>query len=403
MFLVILIDMIGIGIVIPVLAALFLSTNLLFAASVPFATRAIVLGFLIAAYPLAQFFGAPILGALSDKHGRKKILFISLVGTIVGYLLFAIGIIFHSLPLLFFSRILDGFTGGNITIAMAAVADVSDQKNKVKRFGLVGMAFGVGMIIGPTIGGLLADPKIVPWFGPVVPFFFAAFLSLVNVILFLFLFKETLHTSRHVKIHVFTALKNIKIAMHHKTLKILFLFAFLFAFGFSFYTQFFQVFLIKKFSVTESDIGLLFGFMGVCIAIAQGFIVRPLSKKFCPQDILPYSTILVSVFIMFMLVPNTLQGIYVLTAIIAIFVGLTMPNMNALISNLTKPEEQGEIMGINQSLQALAMAIPPILAGFFAALHYTLPIIIGSLGIGLAWVVFVFFYKERKNLKCHLK
>ncbi|MGV8169427.1 MAG: MFS transporter, partial [Candidatus Nanoarchaeia archaeon] len=206
-FLVILIDMIGIGIIIPILGPLFLSSDHIFDASISVATRMIILGLLIAAYPLAQFFGAPILGALSDKHGRKKLLIISLAGTFIGYVLFGVGIVTHSLWLLFVSRIIDGFTGGNITIAMSAIADVSDEKQKVKRFGLVGMAFGLGIIIGPFIGGKLSQPALVPWFDYATPIWFAAILCLVNIVLFIYNFRETLQTKRHSKISLFTGIK----------------------------------------------------------------------------------------------------------------------------------------------------------------------------------------------------
>ena len=146
---------------------------------------------LIASYPLAQFFGAPILGALSDKHGRKKIILISLIGTFFGYLLFAYGIITKNVTLLFASRMLDGFTGGNISTIMSAIADVSTVKDKTKNFGMIGMAFGLGIILGPFIGGNLADPNNVSWFNHSTPFWFAALICLFNIALVVFNFKET--------------------------------------------------------------------------------------------------------------------------------------------------------------------------------------------------------------------
>ncbi|MGV8086946.1 MAG: MFS transporter [Candidatus Woesearchaeota archaeon] len=402
-FLVILIDMIGIGVIIPILAPLFLSSNLLFNETISIATRTIILGLLISSFPLAQFFGAPILGALSDKHGRKKILIISLTGTLLGYILFGIGILTHNIYLLFISRIIDGFTGGNITIAMSAISDVSTEENKVKRFGLVGMSFGLGMVIGPTIGGLLADSHTVSWFNYATPIWFAAILCLINILLFIFNFKETLTVYNNTKISIFSGIKHIKKAFTYIDLRIMFVFVLLFSFGFSFYTQFFQVFLIEKFQYTERDIGLFFGFMGLCIALAQGLIVRPISEKFKPYQILTISTLVVSITIALMLIPHKAIGLYLIIPFIAIFSGLTMPNMNALISNLTSKENQGEIMGINQSFQSLGMAIPPLIAGFFAAIHFVLPVIIGSIMIFLAWLVFIIFFRRQHINKLELK
>lgn len=395
-FLVVLIDMIGIGIAIPVVASLFLSTDLLFGPSISFATRTIILGFLIASYPLAQFFGAPILGALSDNYGRKKILIISLIGTFIGYILFGIGIITQNLSLLFISRIIDGFTGGNITIAMASIADISSKEEKVKRFGIIGMSFGFGMIIGPVIGGILANNNIVSWFNYATPFFFAATLCAINIALFILMFNETLTRRRKTDISLYTGIKNLKRALNlnHQSLKTVFLFAFLFTLGFSFYTQFSQIFLIEKFSITTTQIGIYFGYLGICIVLTQGIIVRKLAKHFKPENILPFSALGISLSIILILLPKNMLGIYIITAMIAICAGLTMPNLNALVSNLTPKDEQGEIIGINQSIQSLAMAIPPIIAGFFAAIYYKLPVIIGSAFIFLAWIIFITLFKK---------
>lgn len=402
-FMVILIDMIGIGIVIPILGPMFLESDIIFGGSVSLAARTIILGLLIASFPIAQFFGAPLLGALSDKYGRKRMLIISLGGTFIGYVLFGIGIITHDIYLLFISRIIDGFTGGNITIAMSAIADVSSEENKVKRFGLVGMSFGLGMIIGPFIGGKLADPSIVSWFNYATPIWFAAILCLANIILLIFNFNETLTSCKNTKISLFTGVKHIQKAFTYDDLRVMFIFVLLFSFGFSFFTQFFQVFLIEKFHYTASDIGTYFGFMGLCIALAQGLVVRPVSKKFQPYQIIPISTIFISISIALMLVPSKASGLYFIVPFMAIANGLTMPNMNALISSLASKENQGEIMGINQSFQSLGMAIPPLLAGFFAAIHFILPVVIGSILIFLAWLVFMIFFRRQHMKALRLK
>ncbi|MGZ4048911.1 MAG: MFS transporter, partial [Bacteroidia bacterium] len=144
-FLTVFIDMLGVGIVIPVIAALLMDPGYsMLPAATSISTRTILLGFLIAAYPLAQFFGAPMLGALSDRYGRRKLLGLSLFGTLIGYLLFATAILEHNIFMLFASRILDGFTGGNISVALSAISDFSDEKSKSKNFGMVGAAFGLG-------------------------------------------------------------------------------------------------------------------------------------------------------------------------------------------------------------------------------------------------------------------
>ncbi|GIU69462.1 MAG: tetracycline resistance MFS efflux pump [Candidatus Woesearchaeota archaeon] len=402
-FFIVLIDMIGIGLVIPILAPLLINpSNSILASSTSFATRTIILGLLLASYPLAQFFGAPILGALSDRYGRKKLLLVSLAGTLAGYILFAIAIINNQLWLLFVSRIIDGFTGGNITIVLSAIADISSPQEKVKRFGLIGMAFGLGVIIGPFIGGKLADSSIVSWFNYATPFWFAAILCFVNIIVLIINFKETLQIKKHSDISILTGFRHVKKAFSFLELRVLFIFVFMFTLGFSFYTQFFQVFLIEKFSYSESQIGTFFAFLGLCIALTQGLIVRPLAKKFCPEQIIPFTVLLLSIVIFLMLFPSKDSGIYFIAPFIAIFSGLTMPNNNALISNLTAPENQGEVLGINQSLQSLGLAIPALIAGFFSGIHYTLPIILSSMSLFIAWGIFMLFFRKQHKKPCHL-
>ena len=146
-FITVFIDLLGVGIIIPVFAPLIIENKHgMMPAEMTEATRSIFYGFLTATFPFFQFFGAPILGTLADKYGRKKILQISLVGTLVGYVLFALSIHYQILWMLFLARAIPGFMGGNISIVSAALADISKPEERAKNFGLIGMAFGMGFI-----------------------------------------------------------------------------------------------------------------------------------------------------------------------------------------------------------------------------------------------------------------
>lgn len=395
LFLTVFIDLVGLGIIIPILAPLFISpTSDFFAASTPYATRTIALGLLIAMYPIAQFFGAPLLGALSDRYGRKKLLVLSLLGTLIGYLLFGMGILTKQLWLLFVSRILDGFTGGNISIAMSSIADISDEKSKVRNFGLIGMAFGLGFIIGPYIGGKLADPSIVSWFTAATPFWFAGILTCVNIVLVLTNFRETLKEKRTTPVSLFTGFRNLKKAMQMPNLRLLFLIIFLCTFGFNFFTQFFQVYLVEKFGFTQSNIGDVFAYIGIWVAIAQGSIIRPLSKRFSPTQLLSFSLLGLGLTFPILLIPDTASALFFILPCIAIFNGLTQPNSSALISNSADAASQGEILGINQSIQSLGQAIPPIISGIIVSINRSLPMLIAGISVLLAWTLFMTLYKK---------
>lgn len=393
-FFTVFIDMVGVGIVIPIFANLVIRNDAgLLALDSSFASRALLLGLLTAVYPASQFFGAPLLGAMSDRYGRKLILVLSLLGTVAGYLLFGFGITIGSLWILFLSRAIDGFTGGNISIAMSSIADISDHSAKSRNFGLIGMAFGLGFIIGPAIGGLLSDSHISPLFTYATPFWVAAILSSINVLLVLWRFTETLDHRVESEMSLFTGFRNIRRAFALRNLRTMFLVVFLLTFGFNFFTQFFQVFLIQKFSFTESEIGGLFAFVGVWIVVGQGLLVRPLSRKFSPRAILAISALVLAIALPMLLLPSHAYVLFFILPFIAMSNGLTMPNYNAIISNLAGKKSQGEILGINQSIQALAMALPPLIAGLIVTIDRNFPIMMSGIVTLSAWLVFMLFFR----------
>lgn len=399
-FFTVFLDLLGLGIIIPILPALLLDPiNGILPITYTFSNRSILFGFLIAAYPLAQFFGAPILGTLADQKGRKRILLISLLGTVVGYVIFIIGILTSDIYLLFLGRIVDGFTGGNISIAQSAIADVSTEETKSKNFGLIGMAFGLGFIIGPYIGGKLSDSSIVSWFNYATPFILTIVLAIINVLLVARNFPETLHIKKGTKVSLFTGFKNIKKAFSFKNLRVMFLVVFLLTVGFNFFTQFFQVFLYGKFKFTQSQVGDFFAYMGFWIAISQGAILRPLSKKFKPAKILRYSIILLALSFPFLLIPHDRVWLYLVVPFIAIFQGLNQPNGIAIISNLVDKDKQGEILGINQSISSIAQAVPPIIAGFVTSVNLNIPTWFAAGATLLAWLVFMIFFREENFYK----
>ena len=399
-FLTIFLDLLGVGIAIPVLAFVILEPTsgiLNLAASTEF--RNIILGLLIAAYPLAQFFGAPILGALSDRNGRKKLLTLSIAGSFIGYLLFAVGIITANLPLLFISRLIAGFTGGNISIAQSIIADVTKPEDKSKNFGLIGMAVGFGFIIGPFVGGVTSDPSVVSWFNYATPFWLASMLTLLNLFLVIFYLPETIKVKNHNEISILTGLKNILKAFKLPNLRVLFLVFFLLVFGFNFFTSFLQVYLYEVFNLSQSEVGNFFAFMGLCIALSQGLISRPLASRFKPATLFQFSLIGLSVALLLILIPTKSYQLYFVFPLISIFQGINMPNSTALVSNAATADSQGEVLGINSSIQAFAMAIPPIIAGVISSISPSLPILVGSGFIFLAWVVFIFIYKPNNRAK----
>ncbi len=400
-FLTVFIDLMGIGMAIPVITPLLITSPEIFPSTTLYATKTLVLGLLLASYPLFQFFGAPLLGALSDRYGRKKILIVSLVGTAIGYILFAIGIITDQLWLLFVSRSLDGFTGGNIATALSVISDVSDGTNKTKNFGLVGMAVGLGFILGPFIGGVLSEPTYVTWFTNATPFFAAAGLCSINILLLIFRFKETLRTRINTKITAFTGFVNIAKAMAMPNLRRVFLTIFLLTAGFTFFTQFFQVFLIERFAYSNAQIGNIFAYVGIWMAATQGIITRPIINRFAPDRIMSVAILGMMITFPLLLLPHSTLWLLLILPLIALFQGHIQPTSSTIISNLAGPEAQGEVMGINQSIQSLAMIVPPIISGVLAGFSSSLPMFLAAIITGLGWLIFASHRKHANKEKFH--
>lgn len=395
-FLVILIDLIGVGIIIPILPQLFTVPDSSYYLLSGFAesSRFLMYGLLIAAYPIAAFFAAPVLGQLSDRYGRKPVLVASLAGTALGYVLLALGVLTRSVTLLFIGRVVDGITGGNISVAQAAIADSTEPRDRAKNFGLIGAAFGVGFVIGPFIGGILASPSVVSWFNPATPLWTAALLTILNVLLLTAVFTETNNNRSAIPFDMSRSVRNVARAWSFPSLRALFTTSFLYQAGFSFFTTFFSVFLIARFSVSELQIGNFFAFLGVCIVITQAVIVRRIARSVEPASILKVSIPLSALGIVGYFVSGSYAGVFLIAPISAIGNGLTLANMNGLISSSAGSEAQGEVLGINASVQSLAQALPPVLAAVAAsALGAAAPLLVAASAMAAGWLVFLHSYR----------
>ncbi len=394
-------DFLGFGIVLPIIAPVFLDqVHGILPAGTPYPVRTSFLGLLIASFPVAQFFGAPVLGVISDKYGRKKVLMISIAGTALSLSIFGFGIAARNVTLLFCSRLLNGLTGGNVSTAQSAIADMSDPQSKAKNFGLIGMAFGLGFILGPFVGGELADPDNVSWFTYSTPFWCASLLSLFNVGLIWRWFNETLrYPQSDLRITFMGGIHYIRSAFARPELRTILGVVFLTMVGFTFFTQFFQVYIISRFHYRQVDIGEMYAYIGIWIALTQGVLTRLLARKFPPVAILRLSIFFLGLGFFCLLLPQQSLYLYVVLPIVAVAQGITMPNATALVSNAVTLQDQGEILGINQSVQSIAFALPPVIAGVMTAIDIRLPILLASFFAFFAWIVFiiVFHVSEKKS------
>ncbi len=402
-------DVLGVGILFPIIPQLLAnphSAYYLLPAGWTFKGGLILLGWLMGIYPLMQFIATPILGQLSDRFGRKKVLGFSIAGTALGYVLFAIGIMTRDLPLLFLSRAFDGITGGNLSVAQAVIADVTPPEKRTKNFALIGAAFGLGFVMGPYIGAKLATPGLsffglfhTPhWFNPATPFWFTAALSTINVLLILFLLPETHTYMKKVKIRLSQSVRNIAKAASYPGLRVVFPSIFLFWSGFTFFTTFFGVLLINKLHFSASNIGDYFAYIGIWIAFTQALITPLVAKKLKSHQVLRTSMLFVGIALFGALWAHNTMQLLLVTPVFAIFIGQTIANSTSLVSRSVGPEIQGEVLGINFSVQALAQAIPAILSGYLATLGINAPILVGGSIIIVGSILFVVIYRPSQHV-----
>lgn len=401
-------DAVGIAILIPVYAALVLPGKYqIIPADWSVRDGYIMVGWLTGIYSLCTFLAAPVLGQLSDKYGRKRVLASSLLGTAFGYALFAIGVITKNIPLLFLSRMIDGITGGNIAVARAVVSDISTPKTRTKNFGLIGAMFGIGFVLGPYLGGRLSSPdtpfinifgfqafSTPSWFNPATPFWFATMLALINTLLVLFVLPETLKERIHTKLKFNQSFLNIKHGLKLEGIKTLLPVNFLFSAGFTFFTTFFGFTMIKRISgFTPANVADYFSLIGIWIAVFQVALIPFLSKRYKNYEVLRIAYFGAALVLPIVLLATTTTQAVLMSPLIPLFIAPIMANSIALLSSMADPHEQGEIMGVNSSFEALAQGIPAVLSGYVASIAVGLPSLVGSGLMVIAGLLFIRTFK----------
>ncbi|RVT99815.1 MFS transporter [Mucilaginibacter limnophilus] len=361
------INSMGFGIIVP----------LLYSYGKQFGITEQTLGLLTAAFSVAQFFATPLLGSLSDKWGRKPVLVISLIGTCISFILFAQA---RSIIMLFAARILDGLTGGNISVAQAMVSDISDEKNRAKNFGILSSAFGFGFVAGPAIGGVLSK------YGQHTPFYFAAGIALTGVLLTLFFLKETnTHKDAKQKYHFNYAW--LATIFKEKVIGICILISFLLTMAQFAMIVGFQTFTTDELKLSPTQTGLFyagFGVTGIIMQLLVPFFTKTLKSK---SFILLLSTLVCLAMMALSGFANGLMLFAIAIGIYGLFNGLRNPMLNAIIADHTAEDEQGKVLGINQSYISIGQTLGPVTAGFITAISLHSIFFLASLYILAAFLL----------------
>lgn len=385
LFLTLLLDMIGVGMLIPVIPSLFTdpTSSSFLLSGYSEHSRYLIAGLITALFGLMQFLASPILGELSDLYGRKKLLALGVGVLAISNLVFAFGIEIRSIILILVSRMVAGIAGANFSIAQAAVADVTEPKDRARNFGMIGAAFGIGFILGPLLGGWIAGSTGIPS----LPFLFAGILGIINLSLVFFRFPEThVPTSTHKgSLPIFKAFQNIRQAMTDHDVKPAYGASFLSMLGFAFFTSFSSVYLAEQFSFSETETGIYFALVGIWIILGQTVLVRILSSQYSERKLLLWAFPILGASIALQgLVPHEAY-LYATMPFMAGSMSIISTALPAIISKGVSSERQGAALGINGSLQALSNALAPMAAGIVSgALGLTGTFLVGALFVFIA-------------------
>ncbi len=353
LFLIVVIDLIGFGVIIPLLP---------FYAEYYQATPAEV-GMLMATYSFTQFLAAPFWGRMSDRVGRKPILLISLAGAALSYIWLGYC---ETLWALFAARAVGGFMAGNISTAFAYVADITTRENRAKGMGMIGAAFGLGFIIGPALGGILAgsDPVNADFRSPA---FAAAGLSAVAFVLTLFVLKESLSQEtrdRLAKQLPQTRRQQFRQAITSPVVMQLLLISFLATFAFAGLEATFAMWSRRQFGWGPEQNGYLFAFVGVLGALIQGGLIGRLSKRFGEGKLIVQGALALTIGIFLIPFSQTLPVLVLAMMIAAYGFSIISPALSSSLSLQAGDDEQGGMMGVSRSASTLARVAGPANAGF---------------------------------------
>ncbi|MCL9685839.1 MFS transporter [Legionella maioricensis] len=357
-FFAVIIDALGFGLVYPVMTSLFTADHSpVLSADASIALKHFYLGLSYMLYPLCMFFGTSFMGDLSDVWGRKKVLFLCMMGITLSFLLMGFGVAFSSLTILLIGRALSGLMAGSQPIAQASIADLSTPETKPLNMSLISMSFSVGSVLGPLLGGVMSDSQLLPWFTYTTPFFMAALLALLASIWIGFGYKDTTLALSHKKISILRPVQIFIEAFQHKSVRILALVFLLMQMGFSLYFQFIIVYMKNAYEYTNWQLGAVQGMIGLGFAIGILAGMPLCVRRFKVSSIAVVTLLLTGLgqLLVYVLPLSLLQ--WPLAIIIATCDIMAFSCLLTLFSNAVDEKSQGWVMGISGSVMAFAWMI----------------------------------------------
>ncbi len=364
-FLTVLIDLIGFGIVIPILP--------LYAQR--FEASPIQIGLLVGVYSFCSFIFAPILGRLSDRFGRRPVLICSVIGTAFGFFLMGaapslkaqIGVV-GVLTLLFIARIIDGISGGNISTAQAYLADITAPEDRARAMGIIGAAFGLGFMIGPAIGGITSQISLG------APFFFAGGLATLNALFIYLRLPESLAPEHRSDKHPRQSLPDLFRHANGSALAIVLATYFFSIAGFAIMTTLYAMFNQHRFGLDAKHTGYIFALIGFIAVIIQGGLLRRLLKRCTEAQLGVIGAALLAISLALLPLVSSVPMLILVSSFIAIGNSFSTPTLQGLASRFVDRKWQGRAAGMMQSAGALGRTVGPALAGWLLTFDLGKPV-----------------------------
>lgn len=385
-FLTVFIDLLGFGLLIPVLPSFGVNVLNIDEFSI---------GIAISIYSFIQFLFNPIFGKISDKNGRKPVILFCLLLNALGYLIFAFT---DNYLILLISRIIAGIGGSSISVAQAYIADITTPKSRSKGMGLIGSAFGLGFVFGPLLGGILAE------YGYQIVGFVSAGFSLAALILTFFMLPESLRSSYTTQAQTDRKIRLIntqsfKYVFSKPDLALLISLFFILTFSFANIYGTFALLGIQVYGFTDKQNGYMFGITGIVSALVQGVFIGKISKFLTKKKIIIIGSLLVSLNLALIPYSVNFLGLAIVSVFLSIGTGILQPTVLSLISEVTSESEQGLILGINQSMSAFARMLGPLWGGFaFEYLGYPFPFLTGAFFTAIMFLIAIFYLPKKIKL-----
>jgi len=358
-------------------------------------SKNLMLGVALGLFPLGQFIGAPFLGDIADRFGRKKAFFITILGLIIGFILSGVSLLIHSYILLILTRLITGFFAGNLSICLASIADLSpDEKTRAKNFSIIVIITGLSWMFAMLSGGYLSDPSISAHFNPALPFFVTAVLGLLSLLSIVYFFRETHPTKGKFHVDLLKGFRDIRATLEIKELRILYVIYMFWILGWGLTIQWYDPYALQRFRVSPIEINWGQFAIGITWMLGGYFVNNFIIKRWHPRPWIIAANGLTTLCLLGMALSPSFLLFAILFMIASIPAAFSWPNTLNLISINAPAEVQGKVMGISQSARSMGFILATIFGGIIGGTSLSSTYYFTAISLFLSFILLFRFHKK---------